>query len=139
MRDLSHFTISVSDAARSNKFYQDLFGFSIRSYQGPTAPTLAVGPGVQFLMFTGGGGGGRGAAPPAPPRPASINHVCMNMDGFNVERIQKALESYGIKPREQRDRAGAADAALRQHADGESRRRQGGHARAVLHRSRTAF
>jgi catechol 2,3-dioxygenase-like lactoylglutathione lyase family enzyme len=103
VRDLSHFTIAVSDAARSNKFYQDLFGFSIRSFQGPTAPTLAVGSGVQFLMFTGGGGGARGAAPaaaPAAPRPVGINHLCMNLDGFNVEQIQKALESYGIKPRE---------------------------------------
>src|SRR6185295_6021316 len=26
VRDLSHFTISATDAARSNKFYQDLFG-----------------------------------------------------------------------------------------------------------------
>lgn len=100
VRDLSHFTIFVSDAEKSNQFYKDLFGFSIRSYQGPTAPTLAVGPGVQFLMLTGGGGGGRGTATPPPPRPASINHVCLNMNGFNVEQIQKALESFGVKPRE---------------------------------------
>jgi acyl-CoA synthetase (AMP-forming)/AMP-acid ligase II len=95
VRDLSHFTI-FSDAQRSNKFYQDLFGFSIRSYQGPTAPTLAVGPTVQFLMFTGGGAPARGSAP---PRPASINHVCMNMDGFDPDKILKTLETYGIKPR----------------------------------------
>src|SRR5471030_1551062 len=73
VRDLSHFTIFATDAQRSNKFYQDLFGFSIRSYQGPTAPTLAVGPTVEFLMFTGGGPGRAGA----PPRPASLNHACM--------------------------------------------------------------
>ena len=97
VRDLSHFTIFSTDAQRSNKFYQDLFGFSIRSYQGPTAPTLAVGPTVQFLMFTGGGGPARGGAP---PRPASINHVCMNMDAFNPDRVLKALESYGVKSRE---------------------------------------
>jgi catechol 2,3-dioxygenase-like lactoylglutathione lyase family enzyme len=99
VKDLSHFTISVADSQRSNKFYQELFGFGIRSFQGPTAPTLAVGSGVAFLMFTGGGAA-RGGAPPAPPRPASINHVCMNMERFNVEQIQKALESYGIKPRD---------------------------------------
>jgi catechol 2,3-dioxygenase-like lactoylglutathione lyase family enzyme len=99
VKDLSHFTISVSDSQRSNKFYQDLFGFGIRSYQGPTAPTLAVGSGVEFIMFTGGGAGRAGAPPPA-PRPASINHVCMNMEGFNVEQVQKALGSMGIKPRE---------------------------------------
>jgi catechol 2,3-dioxygenase-like lactoylglutathione lyase family enzyme len=100
VRDLSHFTIFATDAQRSNKFYQDLFGFSIRSYQGPTAPTLAVGPTVQFLMFTGGGGPARGGAPAAPPRPASINHVCMNMDAFKPDDVLKALESYGVKPRE---------------------------------------
>jgi catechol 2,3-dioxygenase-like lactoylglutathione lyase family enzyme len=97
VRDLSHFTIFSTDAQRSNRFYQDLFGFSIRSYQGPTAPTLAVGPTVQFLMFTGGGGPARGGAP---PRPASINHVCMNMDAFNPDQVLKALESYDVKPRE---------------------------------------
>ena len=97
LRDYSHLTIFSTDSQRSNKFYQDLFGFSIRSYQGPTAPTLAVGPTVQFLMFTGGGGPARGGAP---PRPASINHACMNMDAFKPDEVVKALESYGVKPRE---------------------------------------
>ena len=41
LRDLSHLTIFRATPQRSNKFYQDLFGLSIRSYQGPTAPTLA--------------------------------------------------------------------------------------------------
>lgn len=100
LEDYSHFTIFGRDAARSNKFYQDLFGVGIRSYQGPTSPTLAIGPTVQFVMFTGGGGGARAGAPPAPPRPASINHVSFNMRNFNVETVQKALESVGIKPRE---------------------------------------
>ena len=98
VRDLSHFTVFISDAKRSNAFYQQLFGFSIRSYQGPTAPTLAVGPGVAFLMFAGvaGGRGGAGTAPLSP----SINHLCLSMDGFDVDRVLKHLESYGIKPRE---------------------------------------
>jgi len=103
VRDLSHFTIFSTDAQRSNKFYQDLFGFSIRSYQGPTAPTLAVGPTVEFLMFTGGAAG-RGASTgsgPAPaPRKASINHFCMSLESFNADAIIKTLESYGIRPRE---------------------------------------
>ncbi|MCU1386226.1 MAG: hypothetical protein JWL71_4923, partial [Acidobacteria bacterium] len=77
LRGYSHLTIFSSDAQRSNAFYKDLFGFSIRSYQGPTAPTLAVGPTVEFLMFTGGGASARSGAPAA-PRPASINHACMN-------------------------------------------------------------
>jgi hypothetical protein len=49
-------------------------------------------------MFTGGGQGRGGAS--AAPRPANINHFCMNMEGFNPDRILKTLDSYGIKPRE---------------------------------------
>jgi catechol 2,3-dioxygenase-like lactoylglutathione lyase family enzyme len=98
VRDLSHFTITATDAARSNKFYQDLFGLEVQARQGPTAPLLGVGSGVQFLMLTGGGAG-RAGAPPAPLRPASINHACMNMDTFKPDEILKRLESYGIKPR----------------------------------------
>jgi catechol 2,3-dioxygenase-like lactoylglutathione lyase family enzyme len=95
LKEMSHLTIFSTDAARSNKFYRDLFGLSIRSYQGPTAATLAVGPTVQFLMFTGGGtlaGGG--------PRSASINHACINVDGFKPDDVVKSLESFGLKPRE---------------------------------------
>jgi catechol 2,3-dioxygenase-like lactoylglutathione lyase family enzyme len=97
VRDWSHCTCSVSDAARSHMFYQDLFGLRIQAHQGPTAPVLGVG-GVQFLMFGGGLGGGRGAANAA-SHPGTINHLCMNMEGFNPDTVIKALERYGIKPR----------------------------------------
>ncbi len=99
LKDLSHFTIFSTDAARANAFYKELFGTPIRSYQGPTAPTMAIGSGVEFVMFTGGGAPARAGAPPAPPRPASINHVSMNMEKFKPDEVMKALESYGIKPR----------------------------------------
>jgi catechol 2,3-dioxygenase-like lactoylglutathione lyase family enzyme len=100
LKDYNHFTIAASDAARSNQFYKNIFGTGIRSYQGPTAPTVAIGPTVQFIMYTGGAGGGRAGAPPAPPRPASINHVCLNLENFKPDEVIKTLESYGIKPRE---------------------------------------
>src|SRR5262245_41424207 len=98
-KDLSHFTIFSTDAQRTNRFYQDVFGLAIRSYQGPASPTLAVGPDVQFLMFAGGGAPARGGPAASPPCPASINHVCLNMDGFDTDRILKTLERYGITPR----------------------------------------
>ena len=99
LRGWSHCTIFGADGARANKFYQDLLGLRVQAYQGPTAPVLGVG-GVQFLMFAGGGGRGRANAPgPAPAVSGSINHLCMNMDGFNPDAVIKTLESYGIKPR----------------------------------------
>jgi catechol 2,3-dioxygenase-like lactoylglutathione lyase family enzyme len=96
LKGYSHCTVFATDAQRSNAFYQQVFGTGYRSYQGPTAPTLAIGPTVEFLMFTGGGGRGAGSA----PRPASINHYCMNLERFDSDQILKTLESYGIKPRE---------------------------------------
>ena len=94
----SHCTNSVSDAARSNKFYQELLGFHIQAYQGPTAPVMGLGDGVQFLMFTGGGSINSGSTN-APSPAGRINHLCMSMDNFNPDAVIKALESYGIKPR----------------------------------------
>ena len=94
VKDLSHFTINVSDGTRSNAFYQEVFGLPIRSRQG-AAIGLGVGPGVMFLMFAGGG---RGRAN-AEPRPASINHVSMNMDKFKPDDVLKTLASYGISAR----------------------------------------
>jgi catechol 2,3-dioxygenase-like lactoylglutathione lyase family enzyme len=95
LSDLSHLTMFSSDAARANQFYRDLFGFSIRSYQGPTAPTLAVGPTTQFLMFTGGGGGRASSA----PRAAAINHACFGLDRLKPDDIVKTLERFGLTAR----------------------------------------
>ena len=97
LRDLNHVTVFVSDGPRSNALYRQLFGFGIRSYQGPDAPTLAVGGGVQFAMLAGGGPARGGAGG---QRPAGINHLAMSIENFNHERVLKTLESYGIKPRE---------------------------------------
>ena len=99
LKRYSHCTVFASDAQRSNAFYQRLFGMGVRSYQGPSSPTLAIGSGVEFLMFAGGGGarGGTGAAPPRPP---SINHFCVSLEGFDADRILRTVETYGITPRE---------------------------------------
>jgi catechol 2,3-dioxygenase-like lactoylglutathione lyase family enzyme len=98
--DLSHFTIGASSSEQSNKFFQEVFGFQVQAHQGPTAPLLGVGPGVHFLMFTGGGAP-RGTNPAAPARGPRIDHACLGMANFNPDNVVKILEGYGIKPRGQ--------------------------------------
>jgi catechol 2,3-dioxygenase-like lactoylglutathione lyase family enzyme len=88
LRDLSHFTLNVSDAKRSRDFYQGLFGMRVQAYQG-AMPVLAVGPGPQFLAL---GGGGTNRAP-------AIAHACMTMEGFEPVKVLKLLADFGIKPR----------------------------------------
>jgi catechol 2,3-dioxygenase-like lactoylglutathione lyase family enzyme len=87
VRDLSHFTLMVSDAARSQAFYQDLFAMPISAHQGAT-PLLGVGKTGQFLTLA-----------PAGTRPPEINHLCMRMDNFNTDKVMKALADVGVQPR----------------------------------------
>jgi catechol 2,3-dioxygenase-like lactoylglutathione lyase family enzyme len=104
LRDLSHFTIFASDAARSTALYQALFGMPVQAYQG-AMPILAVGAGPQFLALAGqSGGAARGAASAAAaqPRPTvapRIDHVCFTMAEFNPDRVIKMLAEFGVKPR----------------------------------------
>lgn len=100
LKDLSHFTIGASSAEQSNNFFKELFGMEFQAYQGPTAPLLGVGPGVHFVMFSGGGAA-RGTNPAAPARGPRIDHACVTVENFNPDAIVKLLESYGIKPRGQ--------------------------------------
>ena len=88
VRDLSHFTLSVSNASRSREFYRGVFGMRIQAYQGPSSPELAVGAGPQFLAMGGGG-----AATPG------IAHACLTMEGFDPDKVLKTLADFGIKPR----------------------------------------
>jgi catechol 2,3-dioxygenase-like lactoylglutathione lyase family enzyme len=90
LRDLSHFTLGVSDRERSTAFYQDLFGMPIQAQQGVTT-LLAVGSRRQFIAIGGVNG--------AQARASNIAHGCFTMEGFNPDKVLKALSDYGIKPR----------------------------------------
>lgn len=102
VRDLSHFTLFVSDAQRSMAFYQGIFGMPIQVHQGPATPLLAVGSNKQFLTIVGMGAGRNGAPPPPP----AINHACFTMENFDPDRVMKTLADFGIKQREGRGPAG---------------------------------
>ena len=65
LRDYNHFTVFVTDQARSIALYQRLFGLPVDTYQG-ALPVLRVGSGNQFLALGGGGAGPTG--PDHPPR-----------------------------------------------------------------------
>ena len=110
LADMSHFTINVSNAGRTQTFYQEVFGTPVRSRQA-TTPGLGIGPGVMFLMFIGGGGrGGRGGrgrgaadpaatSAPAPAPSAGVNHVSVSMENFKPDEVMKTLAEYGITER----------------------------------------
>jgi catechol 2,3-dioxygenase-like lactoylglutathione lyase family enzyme len=89
VRDFRSFTLSVSNQERSLAFYESLFGMAIKERDG-AVPMLGVGSGPQRLVIDGSGAAG------AAPR---IAHPCLVMDGFDPAKIQKALSTFGVKPR----------------------------------------
>ena len=88
---INHFTNFVSDAPRSNALMQELFGLGILSYQGPTAPTLSLGDGRQFLMYFGAGD------PQQPEAAGRTDHVSLAVADFDVAALQSRLERLGIQ------------------------------------------
>src|SRR5436309_4192357 len=85
VKGINHVTLSVSDVKRSVDFYQGLFGMSVISRQGTTATNLQIGAGPQFLGVSAAGSSG--------PR---INHLCLGVENFNVDRLIGILGRHGI-------------------------------------------
>lgn len=92
--DYSHFTNFLTNRARANAFYTEAFGKTFQAYQGPGAPVIGVGDGLQFLMYVGGD------EVSVPAVPGRIDHVCFSVEDFDVDRILARLTDYGLKPRE---------------------------------------
>ena len=92
--DYSHFTNFLTNRARANAFYTEAFGKTFQAYQGPGAPVIGVGDGLQFLMYVGG------EEDSVPAVPGRIDHVCFSVEDFDVDRILARLIDYGLRPRE---------------------------------------
>ncbi len=84
VRSLNHMTLAVADPARSQQFYQGLFGLPVQARQGATT-ALRIGPGPQFLVLN----------KVANAKPG-IHHFCMTVDNFDSERILKTLAEHGV-------------------------------------------
>ena len=81
VKDMSHFTVSAPSA----QFYPALFGMPVQAMQA-TTPAYGVGPGVHFLMFTGGGGGVAGPHRAAQRRPEAAAARPRRADAAVVHR-----------------------------------------------------
>ena len=89
---LSHFTNRVADRERANRFHRLLFGIDYQAYQGPAAPIIGVGDGIQFLMYIGGGQSATGMPT------AEVHHACFGIENFDLETNRRAMTDYGLSP-----------------------------------------
>lgn len=88
-KSLNHVTLSVTNVARSQAFYESVLGVSVISRQ---STGVNLGLGDSFL----------GLYPiNEPPR---INHFCVGLDDFQVQVAADRLKEFGIKPRVRQDK-----------------------------------
>lgn len=92
--DINHFTNFVADANRANEFYTRLFGLRYQAYQGPNAPIIGVGDGLQFLMYITRPEGNSPAASPA--NSGFVHHACLSIENFDVAANRQAMTDYGL-------------------------------------------
>jgi catechol 2,3-dioxygenase-like lactoylglutathione lyase family enzyme len=97
VRGINHVTLAVSDPRASVDFYQGLFGMAVASRQGTTA-NLRIGAGPQFLGVSAAAG-----------NPPNINHLCLGVDNFDVDRVSRILAEHGIS---RNDAAGSGAGGL---------------------------
>ena len=83
VRTLNHVTLLVSDVQRSIDFYQSLFGMPLQASTG-AASKLTVGSGPQFITIAGANNS------------AGIDHFCFGIDGFDLDRLLRALAEHGL-------------------------------------------
>ena len=98
---MNHVTLTVTNAKRSVEFYQRLFGLPIVATQGPV-PILRLGAGPQFIALS--------ERPTAKP---AIDHVCLTIERFDVDRVMKTLAGFGVMPAEQGAAGGLGGGPLR--------------------------
>lgn len=84
VRGINHVTLAVGDVKRSVDFYQGLFGMPVLSRQGNTT-NLQIGDGPHFLGISAAGAGA--------PR---IDHLCLGVEEFDVERVMRILAQHGV-------------------------------------------
>ena len=84
-RNLHHVNVRVSDVARSEAFYRNLFGFSpTRRVQGPDNHGFDLpGGGLIILQKSN--------------QPRRIDHFCIGVEDFDAERLRTTVKSAGIE------------------------------------------
>ena len=84
-KGINHVTLRVSDVKRSVDFYQGLFGMPVINTQSTASAGLQIGSGPEHLGISSAGS----SAP-------SIDHICLAVENFNVDRLKGILRQRGL-------------------------------------------
>jgi catechol 2,3-dioxygenase-like lactoylglutathione lyase family enzyme len=82
---VNHVTLRVPDVERSTKFYQDVFGMTMRKAS-PTVKILGLNPNCFFGIEAANGKG------------AAVDHFALGIPNFKPKEAGAKLEKLGLKP-----------------------------------------
>jgi len=98
---MNHVTLAVTNAKRSQEFYQRLFGLPIVATQG-SVPIMRLGSGPQFIALS-----------ERPTGKPGIDHVCLTIERFEVDGVMKRLAGAGVTAADPGFTGGLAGGPLR--------------------------
>ena len=105
--NLDHVVLRVKDPAVIARFYCDVLGCKVERVNDKMGLTqLRAGASLIDLVDVKGVIGREGGAAPG-AEGHNLDHLCLRVRDFNVERINALLSSNGVTPDEVRERYGA--------------------------------
>lgn len=108
IREIDHVVIRVRDLARMKAFYMDILGCSIEREEPDVGLyQLRAGASLIDLVPVTGLLGQKGNDAPEPDRKHNMDHVCVRVEPFDAEQIQRFLAEKGVKAGSVESRFGA--------------------------------
>jgi glyoxylase I family protein len=107
VRGIDHIVLRVRDAEAMERFYVEVLGLTVERRQERIGLTqLRAGAQLIDLVAVGGMLGQQGGAAPA-AQGRNLDHVCLNLDDFDLAAVEAHLRAHGAAVGESGRRFGA--------------------------------
>ena len=107
VRGIDHIVLRVRDAAAMERFYVEVLGLTVERRQERIGLTqLRAGAQLIDLVAADGMLGQQGGAAPG-PEGRNLDHLCLNVDDFDLAEVEAHLKAHGAAVGESGRRFGA--------------------------------
>ncbi|MGH6958037.1 MAG: VOC family protein [Caulobacteraceae bacterium] len=107
IRSLDHLVLRVRDPAAMERFYVEVLGLTVERRQDQIGLVqLRAGAQLVDLVAVDGMLGRQGGAAPG-GEGRNLDHFCLNVEDFDLARVEAHLKAHGVTPGESGRRFGA--------------------------------
>jgi catechol 2,3-dioxygenase-like lactoylglutathione lyase family enzyme len=109
---IDHIVLRVTDLDRAVRFYTQVLGMSVaKNNEGAQLIHLSAGSGLIDLVAVDGPLGRIGGGPPGVEN-RNVDHICLQVRDFDLEKIKAHLRAHGVEPGAEGERYGAGGDGL---------------------------